>query len=259
MDYYEVLQVHPRADSEVIAKAYRALMMKYHPDHGGDSERAKRLNEAYYVLSDPAQRAAYDAYRSAAAISAAAMPPIVNEETVVVAERRGGRSDVALSWGVIVCFIGVSLIQFMFFPEAPLMSLLTALVEFTVILVLAPTMAASTAFLATILGALIVSSATGLSVPPTVMLLFACVNAVTVLLAALTRRGLTRRGWAAVASCAGAGVVYITAGTLVALISGSGFSVDWVAVAGYGCAIVIVLQIPPLRMRLEPKQSQSPT
>ena len=33
-DYYEVLQVHPRAEEDVVRAAYRTLARKYHPDHG---------------------------------------------------------------------------------------------------------------------------------------------------------------------------------------------------------------------------------
>ncbi len=60
-DYYEVLQVHPRAESEVIRAAYRVLARKYHPDHGGDPRRMIALNDAWDVLGDPSRRAAYDA------------------------------------------------------------------------------------------------------------------------------------------------------------------------------------------------------
>ncbi len=62
VDYYELLQVHPRASPEMIKKAYRTLMgeMGAHPDLGGDEERAKLLNEAYAVLGDPDLRRAYD-------------------------------------------------------------------------------------------------------------------------------------------------------------------------------------------------------
>ncbi len=61
IDYYEVLQVHRKAEPEVIAKAYRALMLKYHPDQSGkDGERARLINEAYEVLSEPRKRAEYD-------------------------------------------------------------------------------------------------------------------------------------------------------------------------------------------------------
>jgi hypothetical protein len=66
VDYYEILQVHPRASQEMIKKAYRTLMgeMRGHPDLGGDEERAKLINEAHTVLVDPDLRRAYDAART---------------------------------------------------------------------------------------------------------------------------------------------------------------------------------------------------
>ncbi len=60
VDYYDVLQVSPRADAEVIEKAYRVLIGKHHPDKGGDTRHAQRLNEAHDVLGDPDARAAYN-------------------------------------------------------------------------------------------------------------------------------------------------------------------------------------------------------
>lgn len=60
VDYYEVLQVSPKASREVIEAAYRRLALKYHPDVGGNEEDFKLLNEAYQVLTDERQRAAYD-------------------------------------------------------------------------------------------------------------------------------------------------------------------------------------------------------
>lgn len=67
VDYYEILQVHPKASPEMVKKAYRALMgeMGGHPDLGGDEERAKLINEAYAVLGDPEVRRAYDRARAA--------------------------------------------------------------------------------------------------------------------------------------------------------------------------------------------------
>lgn len=61
-DYYQVLQVHPRAEPEVIQAAYRGLARKYHPDAtgGADDAAMQELNEAYAVLSDPQKRASYD-------------------------------------------------------------------------------------------------------------------------------------------------------------------------------------------------------
>ncbi|MEQ8821155.1 MAG: J domain-containing protein [Sumerlaeia bacterium] len=60
--YYEVLQVAPDADREVILAAYRTLQKKHHPDSGGSEEMARLLNEAKGILLDPARRRAYDEY-----------------------------------------------------------------------------------------------------------------------------------------------------------------------------------------------------
>lgn len=63
---YEVLGVKNTATQEEIAKAYRALAKKYHPDkNSGDAEAAekfKEISEAYEVIGnlDPAVREAYD-------------------------------------------------------------------------------------------------------------------------------------------------------------------------------------------------------
>jgi curved DNA-binding protein CbpA len=62
-DHYEVLQVSPRAEPEVIRAAFRALARKYHPDFGGDPRLMMKLNEAWNVLGDRQRRAAYDASR----------------------------------------------------------------------------------------------------------------------------------------------------------------------------------------------------
>ena len=63
-DYYDILQVHPKAEKEVIKAAYRKLAAKYHPDMNkapDAMEKMKQINAAYEVLSDPAKRAVYDA------------------------------------------------------------------------------------------------------------------------------------------------------------------------------------------------------
>jgi curved DNA-binding protein CbpA len=63
-DPYEVLQVQPGAEPEVVRAAYRVLARKYHPDLGGDATRMVALNDAWDVLGDPVRRAAYDASRA---------------------------------------------------------------------------------------------------------------------------------------------------------------------------------------------------
>ena len=64
-DYYEVLGIPRGADPETIHRAYRRLAQRWHPDRNPHDPRAsemfRRLNEAYHVLADPAQRRTYDA------------------------------------------------------------------------------------------------------------------------------------------------------------------------------------------------------
>ena len=66
MDPYEVLQVHPRAEAEVIRAAYRALARKHHPDLGGDPKRMSLLNDAWAIVGSARRRALHDAARRAA-------------------------------------------------------------------------------------------------------------------------------------------------------------------------------------------------
>jgi curved DNA-binding protein CbpA len=60
---YDVLQVSPWCEPDVIQAAYRALARTRHPDVNRDSDaedQMRRLNIAYQVLSDPARRSRYD-------------------------------------------------------------------------------------------------------------------------------------------------------------------------------------------------------
>lgn len=61
-DYYEVLQVSPRADRDTIERVYRFLANRFHPDNRetGNADRFTELVDAYRVLSDPAERTKYD-------------------------------------------------------------------------------------------------------------------------------------------------------------------------------------------------------
>jgi len=63
VDYYDVLQLSPKADPDTIHRVYRMLAQRYHPDNqeSGDQEQFRQILEAYRVLSDPEKRAAYDA------------------------------------------------------------------------------------------------------------------------------------------------------------------------------------------------------
>ncbi|MBJ6107682.1 DnaJ domain-containing protein [Hymenobacter sp. BT523] len=63
-NHYQVLGVAPTAAAADIKRAYRQLVVRYHPDkHGGDvryEDQFKAVAVAYGVLSDPGRRATYD-------------------------------------------------------------------------------------------------------------------------------------------------------------------------------------------------------
>lgn len=63
--FYDVLQVSPNADPEIIKAAYRSLCQRHHPDKNPDNPDAEKIikiiNRAYEVLSDSVKRSGYDA------------------------------------------------------------------------------------------------------------------------------------------------------------------------------------------------------
>jgi molecular chaperone DnaJ len=64
-DYYEVLGVGRDSTPEEIKRSFRRLARQYHPDVNKDPDaeaRFKEINEAYEVLSDTDNRAAYDRF-----------------------------------------------------------------------------------------------------------------------------------------------------------------------------------------------------
>ncbi len=79
LDAYQTLQVLPSAEQEVVAAAYRALALKYHPDRDSTARAAQRmrqLNEAWALVRDEATRARYDrGTRTLSAAAAAAVAP----------------------------------------------------------------------------------------------------------------------------------------------------------------------------------------
>lgn len=65
-NYYEILEVNERASQEIIEKAYKILIKKYHPDLYVGEERqyaeqkVRDINEAYQVLSNDFLKSQYD-------------------------------------------------------------------------------------------------------------------------------------------------------------------------------------------------------
>jgi len=62
VDYYEVLEISPHANSETIERMFRYLARRYHPDNRAtaDRDRFDLILEAHKALRDPERRAQYD-------------------------------------------------------------------------------------------------------------------------------------------------------------------------------------------------------
>lgn len=66
IDYYELLEISRHASKEVVEKAYKALIKKYHPDVAPADkkteyeEKLKQINLAYETIIDDDKRREYD-------------------------------------------------------------------------------------------------------------------------------------------------------------------------------------------------------
>jgi len=62
IDYYEILEISPNANSGTIERIFRYLAQRYHPDNHdtGDRRQFDTILEAYNTLKDPAKRTQYD-------------------------------------------------------------------------------------------------------------------------------------------------------------------------------------------------------
>jgi len=62
VDYYEVLQVSRRADTDAIHRVFHVLAQRYHPDNieTGDQDKFRQVVDAHAVLTNRERRAAYD-------------------------------------------------------------------------------------------------------------------------------------------------------------------------------------------------------
>lgn len=70
MDYYKIVGFESNTSENDIKKAYKKLVIKWHPDKNNQSEVARKLaektfrdmNDAYTVLSDTKKKQMYDAW-----------------------------------------------------------------------------------------------------------------------------------------------------------------------------------------------------
>jgi curved DNA-binding protein CbpA len=62
IDYYEVLEISPNANSETIERMFRYFAQRYHPDNPQTADRSRFdvVVEAHTTLRDPVRRAQYD-------------------------------------------------------------------------------------------------------------------------------------------------------------------------------------------------------
>jgi curved DNA-binding protein CbpA len=62
IDFYEILEISPNADSGAIERMFRYLAQRYHPDNRdtGDRLRFDVVLEAHDTLKDPVKRAQFD-------------------------------------------------------------------------------------------------------------------------------------------------------------------------------------------------------
>ncbi len=63
-DFYEVLEISPNAHPDTVARVYRILAQRFHPDNHetGDATRFTMILQAYKVLGDPELRAQFDVH-----------------------------------------------------------------------------------------------------------------------------------------------------------------------------------------------------
>ena len=88
--YYKMLQVDPAAEPDVIAAAHRVVVAKLDPDRdatGIAEYRVKELNRALAVLTDAAQRRAYDEQLALAATPVAVGPGRIGQNGQTLGER----------------------------------------------------------------------------------------------------------------------------------------------------------------------------
>jgi len=67
-DYYAILGLTEMADLSQIKKAYKNLILQWHPDKNFDNPEeaesmTKKLNNAYKILNDPVKKKEYDKQR----------------------------------------------------------------------------------------------------------------------------------------------------------------------------------------------------
>ena len=88
-NYYDILEVNKNASQEIIDKAYKILVKKYHPDLKEENlknkfeEKIKKINEAYDVLSNLEKRKNYDKFLKENELSIENYNKLYNENIIL--------------------------------------------------------------------------------------------------------------------------------------------------------------------------------
>ena len=60
VNYYQILGLENFATEEEVKKKYKELVLKHHPDKGGEAEMFNRIKEAYDILKDQKKKEEFD-------------------------------------------------------------------------------------------------------------------------------------------------------------------------------------------------------
>ena len=101
-DYYAWLGIDAAADDAELRRAWRRLVLQWHPDRAGPGATAtfQKISAAYTVLSDPVARAAYDRRRAASAATSKPPSAPLRPAPAVLLQRLSGPLNGLLACGV---------------------------------------------------------------------------------------------------------------------------------------------------------------
>jgi DnaJ domain len=107
-DYYSILGAGETASQEEIERLYKRLVMRHHPDRGGDEEEMKAINEAYRVLGNAVTRRTYDSRHQRSDDVLIAVRPPLSKPSALLPDTTSGRLISALLWllaGLVFLFL----------------------------------------------------------------------------------------------------------------------------------------------------------
>lgn len=121
-DYNAILGVAPNATDKEIRQAYRDLVRELQnarPDDSAAQERLNQVNEAFQVLSDPADRQQYDARRAASSAEPVDARATTPATTPRPRSQRGRWQGIIINAAVLIAGIAIGFIGRPFIMRQP--------------------------------------------------------------------------------------------------------------------------------------------